>query len=66
MQLNRFGDTVRFAVLGLGNRGISQMRTLLEMPDVDVTAVCDVYADRTEQGARMVEEMRSSSSCESP
>ena len=58
MQLNHFGDTVRFAVLGLGSRGISQMRTLLEMPDVNVTAVCDVYADRTEEGAQMVEAAR--------
>ena len=58
MQLNHFGETVRLAVIGLGCRGISQMRTLLEMPDVDVTAVCDVYEDRTEQGARMVEETR--------
>ena len=58
MRLNHFGETVRLAVIGLGCRGVSQMRTLLEMPDVDVTAVCDVYEDRTEQGARMVEEAR--------
>ncbi len=58
MRLNCFGETVRLAVIGLGCRGISQMRTLLEMPDVDVTAVCDAYEDRTEQGARIVKETR--------
>ena len=51
MKLNQFGETVRLAVLGLGSRGISQMNTLLEMKDVDVTSVCDVYQDRADQAA---------------
>jgi predicted dehydrogenase len=58
MQLNRFGETVRLAVIGLGCRGVSQMGTLLEMPDVDVTAVCDVYEYRVAQVAQIVEKAR--------
>ena len=54
MKLNHFGQTVRLAVLGLGSRGAGQLETLLEMQDVDVTAVCDVYDDRTEAGAQAV------------
>ena len=60
MKLNHFGETVRIAVLGLGSRGISQMNTLLEMKDVDVTCVCDSYQDRADLYARIdrrVEEM---------
>ena len=58
MKLNQYGDTVRLAILGLGGRGIGQMNTLLEMPDVDVTAVCDVYADRLEEAAERVSAAR--------
>ena len=58
MKINHFGDTVRLSILGLGNRGMGQMATLLEMPDVDVTAVCDVYEDRAEAGAKAVEAAR--------
>ena len=54
MKLNHFGETVRLAVLGLGSRGIGQMTTLLEMKDVDVTAVCDSYRDRADQAAEIV------------
>ena len=59
MNLNRFGDNVRLSIIGLGGRGIGQMRTLLDMPDVDVTAVCDVYGDRVEKAADIVEKARS-------
>ena len=58
MKLDHFGDTVRLAVLGLGSRGMGQLSTLLEMRDVDVTAVCDVYEDRAEAGAALVERER--------
>ena len=58
MRLNQYGETVRLAVIGLGCRGISQMKTLLDMPDVDVTAVCDVYEDRTEAGAALVRKIK--------
>jgi predicted dehydrogenase len=54
VKLNHFGQTVRVAVLGLGSRGVSQMNTLLEMKDVDVTSVCDSYLDRVDQAADIV------------
>lgn len=54
MNLNHFGEPVGLAVIGLGCRGISQLKTLLDMPDVRVTAVCDVYPDRTEAGRELV------------
>ena len=54
MKLNHFGQTVRLAILGLGSRGVGQMKTLLEMKDVDVTSVCDGYQDRADQAAEIV------------
>lgn len=48
-------ETVRFGVIGLGCRGTSILKDiLLQMPDVAVVAVCDAYADRTEQAADLV------------
>ena len=58
MKLNHFGETVRVAVLGLGCRGITQLAVLLDMPDVEITAVSDIYADRMEAGQALVREKR--------
>ena len=58
MKLNHFGQTVRLAILGLGSRGVGQMNTLLGMKDVDVTSVCDGFADRAEQAADIVQRAR--------
>ena len=52
MKMGDAGSTVRLGVIGLGGRGCGQMKTLLSMPDVEIPAVCDVYADRAEKGAR--------------
>ena len=41
MNLNQFGETVRLGVLGLGCRGYSQLKVLLDMPDVEITAVSE-------------------------
>jgi len=46
---------VGLGVIGLGHRGISLLRNLLEMEDVDVPAVCDLYEDRMRQGVELVE-----------
>ena len=58
MKLDRFGETVRLSVIGLGRRGISQLKTLLDMPDVEITAVCDVYPDRVAEAAEIIEAAR--------
>ena len=42
------GREVRVAVVGLGGRSRSQIRTLLGMPDVKVAVVCDTYESRVE------------------
>lgn len=52
------GRNIRAGVVGLGNRGLGQMATLLDMEDVDVVALCDVYEDRLEKGAGLVNSMR--------
>ena len=46
----------RVAVIGLGERGKQLLEVLLRMEDVQVTALCDVYGDRIEHAAHMVEE----------
>lgn len=56
MELNNFGDTVRIAVLGVSGRGLSQMSALLDMQDVRITAVCDLYQDRVDNAAGKVKE----------
>ena len=58
MKLNQFGDTVRLAILGLGCRGVGQMKVLLDMPDVQIAAVCDAYADRVESAREIVREAK--------
>lgn len=54
MKFNEFGQNVRVAMLGVSGRGMSQMRALLDMPDVRVTAVCDLYQDRIDLAAETV------------
>ena len=49
----------RIAVVGLGGRGYHMMRdVLLAFEDVDVVAVCDLYPDRNERAAKLVEEKK--------
>ena len=48
--------TLHFAVIGYGCRGRSLTKNILcNMPDVEIVAVCDEYADRAEAAADMVE-----------
>ena len=46
---------LKLGVIGYGCRGRSMMRLLMTMPDVEITAVCDEYADRTEAAAAAAE-----------
>jgi predicted dehydrogenase len=50
------GRDVRIGVIGLGCRGIGQMCTLLDMPDVKAAIVCDDWEDRAERGADIAKE----------
>ncbi|MDR2753918.1 MAG: Gfo/Idh/MocA family oxidoreductase [Oscillospiraceae bacterium] len=48
--------TIRVACIGLGPRGLGQMKELLNVPGVGVCAVCDQCEDRALEGAAAVEE----------
>ncbi|MDD3244200.1 MAG: Gfo/Idh/MocA family oxidoreductase [Eubacteriales bacterium] len=52
------GTTLRLGVVGLGCRGTSQLGVLLDMEDVTVTAVCDVYEDRVQAACAKVREAK--------
>lgn len=46
---------VNLAVIGLGARGLSLLEMVfMEHPDVCIVAVCDIYQDRCQAGAKMV------------
>lgn len=57
MKMGDVGKTVRLGVIGLGNRGILQTETLLQMPDIEIVAVCDVYEDRVQKGIDLVQKV---------
>ena len=49
-------EKVRFGVIGLGGRGPGMMcGNLFRFEDIEITAVCDAYADRAETAADAVE-----------
>ncbi len=52
------GRKLRMGVVGLGGRGRGQMGVLLDMDDVDIVAVCDLYADRVAAGQKDVYDKR--------
>lgn len=52
------GEVLRLGIIGLGKRGISQLHVLLDMQDVAISAVCDIYADRVAKAKKLVEEKR--------
>ena len=56
MKLGNVGRTIRVGVIGLGNRSKEQIRCLVSMKDVEIAAVCDVYADRVERAQNNIEE----------
>ena len=48
--------TLRLGILGLGGRGIGQMRCLLDMPDVSIAAVYDPLPERVAEALAAVAE----------
>ena len=50
------GRTLNVGVLGLGSRGIPQLRVIHSMADVKVCAVCDVYEDRVQAGLEIAKD----------
>ena len=53
MQITEEGRLLKVGVIGLGCRGISQLKVLCGMADVEVAAVCDVYEDRAQKGKEL-------------
>ncbi len=51
-------DKVKIGFLGLGGRGCGVLKLILEMDDVDVLAVCDLYEDRVQEGLNIIKEKR--------
>ena len=58
MKMGQAGRRVRMGVIGLGGRGMSELKLLLTMPDVDIAAVCDVYEDRAQAAFDAVKQSR--------
>ncbi len=52
------GRPIRVACIGMGERGIGQMKTLAAMKDVTIAVVCDVYDDRRVAGREAVRSLR--------
>ena len=50
------GRTLNVGVLGLGSRGIPQLKVIHSMADVKVCAVCDVYEDRVQAGLEIAKD----------
>lgn len=48
-------DNIKVGFIGLGSRGLSLMRDCVVAQGENVTAVCDVYEDRANEGADTVE-----------
>lgn len=46
---------VKLGVIGLGGRGRGLLSLLLDMDDVEITAVCDKYEERLQLGLELVE-----------
>lgn len=51
-------DRIRFGVIGYGGRGSGQMNLMLNFPEIDITAVCDIYEDRCDKACEVVKEKR--------
>lgn len=47
-------NSVKAGIVGLGGRGIGLLKQIVKMKDVDILAVCDLYEDRTKEGAEIV------------
>lgn len=50
--------SIKAGIVGLGGRGIGLLKQLVKMKDVDILAVCDLYDDRTQEGAKLVQKVK--------
>lgn len=47
---------IKIGIIGLGLRGMGNLSTILNIEGVSPIAVCDVYEDRCEEGAKLIKE----------
>ena len=45
---------INVGVIGLGPRGLGLIRTMLVCEECQITALCDVYEDRLDEGRKIV------------
>ncbi len=57
MAMGDLGRVIHAGVIGLGMRGLPQMKVLLQMQDVCVDMVCDLYEDRVQAGVEAVRQI---------
>ena len=50
---------LRVGFIGLGGRGQGILDLILDMDDIEVSAVCDCYEDRAQKGVEIVQKKRS-------
>jgi predicted dehydrogenase len=51
-------ERVRVGYIGVGGRGTTHLRTMLELPGAEITAVCDIDPTALERAARLVGDAR--------
>ena len=49
------GKEIKVGIIGLGARGIPQMEVLMQMEDVRILALCDVYQDRVDHALALLD-----------
>ena len=57
-------NRLTLAVIGLGNRNISNLGHFLAQPDVQCVTVCDCFADRRARGKKLVDDHYGNQDCE--
>ncbi len=50
-------EVVRFGIIGTGLRGRSVLNEILNIPNVKVTALCDIFQEKADKAKAMVEKM---------
>ena len=49
-------DKINIGLIGLGGRGIGLLELFVQHQDVNMIAVCDIYEDRCDEAAKMIED----------
>ena len=47
---------IKLGIIGIGCRGTSLLNLLLQMNDVEIVGVCDIYQDRVDSAVKLITE----------